>query len=66
MLNKLDSFCHSINRKIKFELVNMLMHQIAGTIQAKKSPHLPCGLKLVDILGRIFKLLILPVLLKTR
>ena len=41
-LNKLDSFCHSIRRSMKLEFVKMLIHHIAGTIQAKKSPHLPC------------------------
>jgi len=37
----LDSFCHSKSFKIKLEFTKILKHQIVGTIQAKKSPHLP-------------------------
>jgi hypothetical protein len=50
-----DSFCHSINLNMKLELVKIFKHHKPGIIAAKKSPHLPCGLKLVIILGLIFK-----------
>ena len=54
--NKLTSLCHSINLNIKLELVRMFKHHKAGIIAAKKSPHFPCGLKLVTIFGFIFKI----------
>lgn len=57
MVNKPDSACHSIIRKIKLELLKIFAHQETGIRQTIKSPHLPCGLKVVAILGLNFKVL---------
>ena len=54
-VNKPDSACHSIIRNIKFELLIILEHHVTGIIQTNKSPHLPCGLVVVAILGLNFK-----------
>jgi hypothetical protein len=57
MVNKLDSACHSIILKIKLELVIIFIHHETGIKQTIKSPHLPCGLYDVTILGLNFKTL---------
>jgi len=41
IVNNELSFCHSIIRKIKFELTKILPHQLKGISATKKSPHLP-------------------------
>ena len=52
----------SINLRIKLELINMLIHQVTGIIQVKRSPHLPCGLSVDAILGLNFNVLYLKTL----
>jgi hypothetical protein len=37
----------------------MLRHHVTGIIQVKRSPHLPCGLKVEAIRGLNFKVLYL-------
>lgn len=51
MVNKPVSDCHSIILKINVELVIIFAHQEIGIKQTIKSPHLPCGLNDVAILG---------------
>ena len=53
-MNKLDSLCHSINFKIKLELIRILRHQVTGIKQVNKSPHLPCGRNVEAIRGLNF------------
>jgi hypothetical protein len=59
MVNKLDSFCHSINFIKKLEFIKIFIHQEMGKIQIIKSPHLPCGLNVVAIFGLNFNVLYL-------
>jgi hypothetical protein len=44
-------------RNKKLELLKMFAHHDTGIIPINKSPHLPCGFKVVANLGRNFKVL---------
>ena len=61
-VNKLDSLCHSISFKTKFEFSKIFTHHVTGIKHESKSPHLPWGLNVVAILGLNFNVLYLTIL----
>ena len=65
-VNKLDSDCHSIIRKIKLELLIIFAHQETGSKQIIISPHFPCGLNDVTIRGLNFKTLALKIRINSK
>ena len=55
-VNTEASLCHSIIFNNVVELLNMFKHHETGSKQTITSPHLPCDLYDVTILGLNFKL----------
>ena len=66
IVKRLDSACHSNNLSKKLELTKILKHHDTGIRHIIRSPHLPCGLNEVDILGLNFKVLFFNVLDKNK